>query len=329
MNKNSLISFIIPVYNVEKYIEKLVNSIINQTYKNLEIILIDDGSNDNSPKIIDELAKKDDRIIVIHKKNGGVSSARNTGLEKSKGDIILFVDGDDLVDNNYAEYFYNLITKNDCDIAVNFNFYNVFNNKYRIEDNIIKNSEFVIEKMYYGELNEAVWNKAYKKNFLTNNKLLFDKEIWFGEGMLFNIKCFQYTDKIAIGNRKVYHQTWNPNSAMRNFNLNSNLCGIKSLYLQKSIWKVNTPDIELAWKYHLRCFNRSILVGIIKSNSIKQYKKKYIECKKNLRKDLHIILKAKISKNRKLYYLGMALFPVIVARRDIKKEKKYNNQVSS
>ncbi|HJA50079.1 MAG TPA: glycosyltransferase, partial [Candidatus Fusicatenibacter intestinipullorum] len=91
------ISVIIPVYNVEKYLKRCLDSVINQTYKNLEIILIDDGSTDNSGKICDEYAQKDERIIVIHKENGGVSSARNKGLDICIGDYISFIDSDDWI----------------------------------------------------------------------------------------------------------------------------------------------------------------------------------------------------------------------------------------
>ena len=99
-----LISVIVPVYNTEKYIEKCVMSILNQTYKNLEIILIDDGSTDNSPQICDSLAEKDNRITVIHQPNGGVSSARNIGLDNTHGDYITFVDSDDYIAPNMIEF---------------------------------------------------------------------------------------------------------------------------------------------------------------------------------------------------------------------------------
>lgn len=104
--KDDLISVIVPVYNVEKYLHKCINSILNQTYKNLEIILIDDGSTDNSGKICDEYALKDNRIKVIHKENGGLSSARNAGLDICSGDYIGFVDSDDYIAEDMYEYLY-------------------------------------------------------------------------------------------------------------------------------------------------------------------------------------------------------------------------------
>ena len=115
---DELISVIIPVYNVQAYLVRCVDSVINQSYDNLEIILVDDGSSDNSSQICDELALKDRRIKVIHKTNGGLSDARNVGLEKSVGDYILFVDSDDFIHQEMVEKMYGIIQKNETDIVV-------------------------------------------------------------------------------------------------------------------------------------------------------------------------------------------------------------------
>lgn len=110
------ISVIVPIYNVEKYIEKCINSIINQTYKDLEIILVDDGSTDSSGKICDEYAKKDKRIKVIHKKNGGVSSSRNIALTIANGDYITWIDSDDWIEKDTYSKLADIILKNKADI---------------------------------------------------------------------------------------------------------------------------------------------------------------------------------------------------------------------
>lgn len=113
-----LISVIVPVYNVEKYLEECINSIINQTYKNLEIILIDDGSTDKSGEICDEFATQDNRIVVIHKENGGLSSARNAGLDIMQGEYLSFIDSDDMVDENLIQTLFLLIEKYKTKIAI-------------------------------------------------------------------------------------------------------------------------------------------------------------------------------------------------------------------
>ena len=117
MNKQDLISVIVPVYNVENYLKRCLDSIINQTYQNIEIILIDDGSTDNSGNLCEDYKKIDNRIKVVHKTNGGLSDARNTGIKKAKGKYITFVDSDDYVEYDYVEYLYNLIKKYDTNIS--------------------------------------------------------------------------------------------------------------------------------------------------------------------------------------------------------------------
>ena len=116
--KEELISVIVPIYNVEQYLEKCIESIISQTYKNLQIILIDDGSNDKSGKICNKYAEKDKRVVVIHKENAGVSEARNTGLDNAKGEWITFVDADDWIEEEYCQRLYNLVIETNSDVAL-------------------------------------------------------------------------------------------------------------------------------------------------------------------------------------------------------------------
>ncbi len=168
----------------------------------------------------------------------------------------------------------------------------------------------------------AVWNKMYKSSFLKKHNITFDENIWFGEGMLFNIQCLSNTDKVIVGDNLVYHQVFNPNSAMRKFNLNSHYCGIKSMDIQKKYLPKDTT-ITNAWNYHRRCFNMSILIGILKSNSKEKYKKEYKECIANLRKNIFIPLKVNISIKMKIFYLLSVISPVFAAKIRINREKHF------
>lgn len=169
---NPLITIIVPIYKVEKYIHKCINSIINQTYTNLQIILIDDGSPDNCGKICDEYVKKDSRIEIIHKKNGGLSDARNVGIKKAKGKYIGFVDSDDYIKEEMYQNLYNLIKENDADMSI-CNFYNVIDGK-----DIIKNVnagikeydkiEILKEILLDKEIQSYAWNKLYKRELFEN-----------------------------------------------------------------------------------------------------------------------------------------------------------------
>ena len=317
---NDLISVIVPIYKVQDYIDACIKSLINQDYNEIEIILVDDGSPDKCLSICDDYSKKDKRIKVIHKENGGVSSARNRGMDIAKGKYITFVDGDDFVDSDYISYLVKIIKSNDGDIGINLKHHSIFNNSEVIDNIRIEKSEKIIEGIYIGNVDVAVWNKIYKKEFLINNNISFNEKIWYGEGMLFNIQCLQYSDNIAVGGKKVYHQVYNINSAMRNFSLNSNKCGIMSLDIQKAIMIKTNNDIMNAWNLHKYCFNFSIVKGLIKSNQVSDYYDDYKKCIKNLKKDHFVSFKTNIKLKNKIKFLIISLFPVFMAKRSIRKE---------
>lgn len=178
-----LISVIIPVYNVENYLERCIDSIINQTYDNLEIILIDDGSNDNSGLICDQYAKKDNRITVIHNSNQGLSKTRNNGLDLAKGTYIAFMDSDDYIEKNFIKDTYKMIIENNVDLAITklkVDYENKIpklnqSSGYRIID-----SKSALEEMLYTELYYiSACGKLYKKSLFDgikfpNNQLFED-----------------------------------------------------------------------------------------------------------------------------------------------------------
>lgn len=316
-----LVSIIVPIYNVEKYIERCVESLCCQDYENIEIILVDDGSPDKSAMIIDKLAEKDSRIIIIHQKNQGVSAARNAGLDASHGSYIMFVDGDDWVESDYVSYFVQLLRQNDCHIAMNRNNFSD-SQKKSSEKNFLVCAEKAIEWIYLGDIFVAVWNKIYNTKFLNDNNIRFDESIWYGEGMLFNIDCLQYTDMVVVGEKCVYHQTPNPESAMRKFSLESNYCGIKSLEIQKDHWNKRNKKIEKAWDYHRRAFNWSIMGGLARSGQDKKQKEIYDECARNLRKELWKSLRVKIPLKEKIMYILLAINPYLMAEREKRKVRK-------
>ena len=204
-----LISVVIPIYNVEKCLEKCVNSVIKQTYKNIEIFLIDDGSKDKSGKMCDDLAKKDDRIRVFHKKNGGLSDARNYGTERANGKYIVFIDSDDFVDSKYLEYLYNLITTNNADISVcNYFFYygDTKKNEKRImfsDSEIVLEKNDAIEKLLEDTLiNSFAWNKMYKKSLFDKIKYPKDRIM---EDVGTTYKLFFYANRIVVGDSPMYY----------------------------------------------------------------------------------------------------------------------------
>ena len=281
---------------------------------NIEVILVDDGSPDKSGYIIDRLKEEDNRIVVIHQENHGVSSARNAGMAVASGEYITFVDGDDWVDANYVTYFVDLLEKSSCDVVMNKNNYSGCNDISNNNFSVIS-AEKAIEWIYLGDLFVAVWNKMYRRSVLEENYIKFNEKIWYGEGMLFNVEFLQHVNSVAIGESAVYHQTFNPDSAMRKFNLKSNLCGIKSLELQKEAWIKKNIDIEKAWEYHRYCFNRSIIDGLVRSNMILEYKETYKECVSNLRKNIFLPLKMEKSIKKKIMWCCYFISPRLMAIR--------------
>ncbi len=213
---NPLISVIIPVYNVEKYIRQCLNSIIAQTYTNLEIILVDDGSTDNSGKICDEYAKKDNRIKVIHKQNEGLPSARNVALKVCSGQYVGFVDSDDHISSDMYEYLYNLITENNADISMCNMF--IEKNEQRIKSNIIDTLYKCVtqEEFFKFPCWRVVWNKLYRSSLLRN--FSFTSGISYGEDTLFLFEVITHSDKMAIGNKQKYYYRENSSSITHKFN---------------------------------------------------------------------------------------------------------------
>lgn len=161
---NELISIIVPIYNVEKYLKKCLDSILAQTYTNLEIILIDDGSPDGCPAICDEYAEKDDRIVVIHKENGGVSSARNAGLENVSGEFIGWVDPDDYIEPNMFEELYKNIKENNSDIAICSVKHFGYENRIEKYDNSVLSGDEFLRRILNGKIKSYLCNKLFSKN---------------------------------------------------------------------------------------------------------------------------------------------------------------------
>lgn len=168
MNDQQMLSIIVPVYKVEKYLRQCLDSIVNQTYENLEIILIDDGSPDNCGKICDEYAQRDNRIKVIHKENGGLSSARNIGTQIAKGEYITYVDSDDWLDKNMYSELISALEKYNLDM-VRCEAYTSdgINKEIILPKEEYKNKIFYDKEILYRYFDEflckVVWNAVYKK----------------------------------------------------------------------------------------------------------------------------------------------------------------------
>lgn len=220
MNKCKL-SIIVPVYGVEKYIDKCLNSLVKQSLKEIEIIVVNDGTKDNSQKIVDKYVKKyPDKIKSYIKENGGQGSARNYGLKKASGEYIGYVDSDDFVEKDMYKKLYNKAKENNYDIVVcgNYNVSEDYQNKNI--DAFINNYNTDLENIFFGKM--AVWNKIYKRDILIKNKLEFKEKVWY-EDLAFTLKAIMNSNTFAFIDEPLYDYLIREGSTMNNSNVKRNL----------------------------------------------------------------------------------------------------------
>lgn len=250
--KNDLISIIIPVYKVEKYLEKCIESVLKQTYTNLQIILVDDGSPDNCGKICDEYAKKDSRIEVIHKANGGLSDARNVGISKAKGRYIGFVDSDDYIKEDMYEILLNLIKKYDADVSI-CNLYDVIdeNECIRNKENGIREysridilKEILLDK----NIQSYAWNKLYKKELFDEIKYPIGKKY---EDIGTTFYLFEKCNKIVVTSEPEYYYLKRADSLVNNVT-ESTILDYTEIIIQRYLYiKQNIKELRKYNNYYL------------------------------------------------------------------------------
>ena len=282
LNMNELISIIVPIYKVEKYLDKCIEAIVNQTYKNLEIILIDDGSTDNCPAICDKWAEKDNRIVVIHKENGGLSDARNAGIAVATGDYIGFVDSDDYIEPDMYEKLLGVIHATDSDIA-SCNLRVVYENgdeTYAYKDTDIINvfdTATAMSALIDDSLRQVVWNKLYKNEIV--KKIPFDvgkcheDEFW-------SYKAIGKASKVSLIEYTGYNYLQRKDSIMGNSYSLKRLDAIEAKCLRQEYLNKNFPvwenqglkDIIFTCVYHGQLALK-YLKNTDKKTAIKQLKK--------------------------------------------------------
>lgn len=271
---SGLISVIVPIYNSAKTLHRCVDSILHQTYLNFELILINDGSSDNSGVICDKYVQKDSRVRVFHKENGGVSSARNLGIEEATGDFITFIDSDDWVDSNYLEEF---MPFDNIDFASNYYVAEgwpewvscPFERKEYNKDNI---NEFFSSEFTSMNL---ICSKLFKKEIIDRYNIRFDNRISYGEDTLFVYSVLSHVNNVRIKGNPVYHYDCQGSGSLSltptpwykyEHSINA-LCGIINEIEERYLWD-GYNAINIVVKNHFnRCFRAiqadySIVSGI-------------------------------------------------------------------
>ena len=290
-DKKPLVSVIIPVYNAEKYLRECINSVLSQTYENLEIVLIDDGSTDESSKICDDFQEIDERIMVIHKENEGVSVARNTGIEKSTGEYITFLDSDDYITSTFVEDLYDAIVANNADVSWSGFLYVYEDNKSREKcfgvDKVVETKriakDFLSGRLAFG----YCWGKLFDSKIVKNIRFQCFK---VAEDELFVYTALKKCSKIAFVDKQLYCYRQNSESVMHK--------GKKKLYDMVKVAEIIRDDVEDELKPYAEC--------LIATNAIYTYCRlcetecsdEVTRCKELIKKYRGKIMKYKFAPNK-------------------------------
>ena len=310
------ISVIVPIYNVCEYLDRVITSLIDSTYKNLEIILIDDGSTDDSGKICDKYKSIDKRIKVIHKKNEGVSVARNVGLKEATGDFIGFVDSDDLISKDMFKILFENIIKTNSDISI-CNYITFKDNlpKYTISNNVqvFNKIDSLKELISDGKITNFLWNKLFKKELF--NDIDFPRGKIY-EDMYILPKVFEKIERICYTDSKLYGYYQRQNSYVNTYNeiKNKNYLEFsKEIYSYLLQYKELKEELNIYHSFYIY----SAFLQAAKSKCLDIFKSEYMkEIHKEFKKQFIIDYKYTL-KRKMLYYLlyiNRYLFYIIVSK---------------
>lgn len=308
-----MLSIIVPVYNAEKYIEECILSILSQTYKNFELLLIDDGSTDQSLNICNKYKYFDKRVKLYQKINGGVSSARNLGLEKSKGDLISFCDADDIIEKNTYETLLKYFEKFNVDRIVggyNYLYANghYLNCKCRCKDGIYYKKELLSEIIDDGTLSgflfSGVNNSIFKKNIIIENNIRFDENIKYNEDSLFSFKYFLNSDTTySLQSAHFYYYRQHDSSATKK-------SYIKNKYenLHYELKKICKKDMQIDYEkqFRRRLVTEAFweILDICKECNFREALDdiKLVIIKNSVKENIYYLCPTKMNKYKKFFY---------------------------
>ena len=288
-------SVVVPIYNVEDFLEQCIESVLNQTYTNFELILVDDGATDQSGRICDDYAKKDDRIVVIHKKNGGLVSAREAGVMVEKGQYVGYVDGDDWVDEKWLHILNEIIIKQSAPDIIEYNVYKStdgvnkkiqtsnfrgYLNRNDIKNKIIPNMICDKRKNFYSfGILPAVWSKVFKRELLKRN-LCKEKKITFGEDVSCTYNCILGCESFYGSDEHLYYYRQNNQSMTKAYDARR-FERLKVLfeYLNENLIMPNEELREQFYEYKMFCL---LYAMINEAKSGENYQKLEKKCKKGI-----------------------------------------------
>lgn len=309
--ENSLISVIIPIYNVERYLSRCIDSVVNQTYTNLEIILVDDGSPDKCGIICDEYSKKDKRIKVIHKKNGGLSDARNAGINIVLGKYIGFIDSDDWIENNYFKRLHDLIDNYRADISV-CNFIKTYNENEKFNVNLdIKINEYTnieaLEQYFdkYSIQMIVAWGKLYKAELFKSIRFPVGK---IHEDEFTTHKLIYKANKVVLTTECLYYYWQRQDSIMgMGFNIKGKFDGLEALKERIEFYKQS--GLEMLWNRTIINYFEEIIYLYNDLLKLKENKTTVFQVLSKSRELQQNILSDNFSLGFRVYYIMFIKFP--------------------
>ena len=295
IHKELPLSVVVPVYNVELYLKDCLDSLLAQSFKEFEIILIDDGSTDASGEICESYARKDGRIRLVHKKNGGLVSARKAGAKLAKGSYITYVDSDDKINTRMYEVLLGIAEQEKADIVVNGLVYLLPNQKKnmpnRIESGSYEGKKLeteLLEKMIFsGEfyvpgIFPAVFTKLFKRDMLLNNQLEVDEKLTMGEDMACSYPCLLDARKVVVYNQENFYQyCYRKDSMSREYDKNyGKRTQYLYTYLEKCFAKKERADLEKQLCYHRLYLLEAGIENILKPGNGLKFNERFLEFRK-------------------------------------------------
>ena len=325
VTRRAAVSVVVPAYNVENYIEQCALSVLNQSYPCCELIIVDDGSTDSTPQILDKLGEENDHIRVIHKENAGVSAARNTGIDMAEGDYIVFVDGDDYLAPNFIEYMVGMAQETGAGFCLSKSCFTRKNEGQAEEErlNVLTPGE-ATALLLSPTVIVGCWNKIFSRQLLNDKQIRFATDLFYGEGLHFITTVAQKANCVAVGNQKAYYyRRNNALSATTKFRIESVYNGEKSINRIENELTVSGDDVSDMLLLHRAMYNIGAITKLINNNVKAQYISDYKRWMKFNRANIVRILRSKrISMYRKCLLLGGCLSPSLMAQLDVWRRKK-------
>jgi glycosyltransferase involved in cell wall biosynthesis len=302
-----------------------VDSVRKQTYGNLEIVLIDDGSADGSGRICDDLAQADPRIKVVHQENLGVSAARNNAVDASAGEYVLFVDGDDTLLPDCVEHHVTLLERHSADISVSAGAYSTFDRRSkRCRHETVMSGPDAVKAILCYRLPIGPWAKLFRRSLLERHRLRFDPGLYNGEGFCFNIDCFLKSSKVVCSDQRVYfYRRDNLNSGTTVFRMANWESALRALKLIEGKLKGCPPEVMRAWRFASWRTHSDVYDYIALAKAKDKAPQLYRLSKKVTKGQAFSAFLAPVSAGQKIRALVMMVCPDLIVKMLEARRKKY------